>query len=340
MSAAAYGPRQLKGKEKAAILLTAMGTKVAARIFEKLSEPEIVTLATEVAEMEGVDANITAAVLQEFEELSRVQRQGSQGGISFAQAVLEETLGAKRAAEITESLRTATEMRGFNNLDKVDVSQLVNFLNREHPQTMALVMGHLDSRQAAQVLLGLPEEMRADIIMRMARLDRTTPEVIAQIERQLNAQLASSSSSVVATLVGGTSQCAEILNQVDKSSEEQILRTVNEADTELAEEIKNLMFVFDDIQRLDDRAIQRILREIETKDLGMALKACSDAVREAFMKNMSERARQGLSEDMEFMGPVRVSDVEAVQRKVLETIRRLEDEGAIVLRAQGTEVVV
>jgi flagellar motor switch protein FliG len=278
--------------------------------------------------------------MREFEELSRSERHVMHGGFEFARAVLEETLGASRASQLTEKLRTATETRGFNNLDKVDVSQLVNFLAHEHPQTIALVMAHLDTRQGAKVLLALPETIRAEVVYRIARLDKTTPEVIAQIEKQLNAQLASSSSSVVSTALGGTAQVAEVLNQVDRGTEQEILDALALSSPELAEEIKNLMFVFDDIQTLDDRALQRVLREIETKDLSMALRACQEAVKEAFFRNMSERARLALKEDMEFMGPVRLRDVQEAQRHILDAIRRLEDEGAIIVRGQGTADMV
>jgi len=332
--------RQLKGKEKAAILLTLLGTRVCAKVFEKMSENEVIMLATEVAEMDRIDPEVAADVLNEFEELNRAQRFSAQGGLEFARAVLEETLGAQRAAQVTERLRVATETRGFDNLDKVDVGQLVNFLHHEHPQTIALVMAHLDTRQSAQVLLGLPEEIRPEVALRIARLDKTTPEMIEQIERQLNAQLATTTSSVVTSAVGGAAQVAEVLNQIDKVNEEQILGVLAETNPHLAEEIKNLMFVFDDIQTLDDKAIQKILREIETKDLAVALKACSQTVKEAFFRNLSERARQGLIEDMDFMGPVRVTDVEEAQRRILDVIRRLEAEGTIIIRGQGAVELV
>jgi flagellar motor switch protein FliG len=234
----------------------------------------------------------------------------------------------------------ATETRGFDNLDKVDVGQLVNFLHHEHPQTIALVMAHLDTRQSAQVLLGLPEDVRPEVALRMARLDKTTPEMIEQIERQLNAQLATSSPSVVTSAVGGAAQVAEILNQIDKGNEEQILALLSEQHPQLAEDIKNLMFVFDDIQILDDKGIQKILREIETKDLAVALKACHQVVKDAFFRNLSERARQGLVEDMDFMGPVRVTEVEEAQRRILDVVRRLESEGTIILRGQGVVQLV
>jgi flagellar motor switch protein FliG len=305
-----------------------------------MAESEVIALATEVAEMERVDPDVAVNVLKEFEELSRAQKFMVQGGLEFARSVLEETLGAQRAAQVTERLRVATETRGFDNLDKVDVSQLVNFLHHEHPQTIALVMAHLDTRQSAQVLLGLPEAIRPEVVLRIARLDKTTPEMIEQIERQLNAQLATSSASMVASAVGGAAQVAEVLNQVDKVNEEQILGVLAETHAHLAEEIKNLMFVFDDIQTLDDKAIQKILLEIETKDLAVALKACHHVVKEAFFRNLSERARLGLIEDMDFMGPVRVTDVEDAQRRVLDAIRRLEAEGTVQIRGAGAVELV
>ena len=264
----------------------------------------------------------------------------STGGLEYAQSVLEKALGAEKAMDIINRLTTSLQVRPFDFLRKTDPSQLMNFIQNEHPQTIALIMAYLDADQAATVLGSLPPDAQADVAKRIAQMDRTSPDIIREIERVLERKL----STLVTqdfTTAGGVKAIVEVLNRVDRTTEKSIIETLEVDNPELAEEIKRLMFVFEDIVQLDDRSLQLVLREVDTKDLSLALKATPKEVADKVYKNMSKRAGDMLREEIEFMGPVKIRDVEEAQQKIVNVIRTLEDKGEIVIsRGQGDEMIV
>ena len=264
----------------------------------------------------------------------------STGGLEYAQSVLEKALGSEKAASIINRLTTSLQVRPFDFLKKTDPSQLLNFIQNEHPQTIALIMAYLDPDQAATILASLSQERQAEVARRIAMMDRTSPEILREVERVLERKL----SSLVTqdfTTAGGVKAIVEVLNRVDRTTEKTIIETLEVDNPELTEEIKRLMFVFEDIVMLDDRSLQMVLREVDTKDLSLALKATPKEVAAKVFKNMSSRAADMLREEIEYMGPVKIRDVEEAQQKIVNVIRNLEDKGEIVVsRGKGDEMIV
>lgn len=335
-------PRQqtLPPRQKAAVLLIALGPEVTARLFQHLTEEEVEQLTIEVARLGKVPHGDRNAVIAEFREMCMAQEFISEGGIEHAKGFLESAFGADKANGIINRVIQALQVLPFDFAKKADPTQLLSYLQEEHPQTIALILAHLPPKQSAAVLSGLPQEVRAEVARRMAIMDRTPPEVIREIERVLERKL----SSVVTqsfTAVGGVKSLVEVLNYVDRQTERTILEWLSENNPELADEVKKLMFVFEDITVLDDAAIQKVLREVDLKELSLALKSVSEDVQNRIFKNMSERAANMLREDMEFMGPVRLRAVEEAQQRIVGIIRRLEESGEIVIaRGGGEEIVV
>ncbi len=336
-------PRQkkgLRGREKAAILLIALGPELAAQVYKYLDETEIETLTLEIANMRKVTPEEREKVLKEAQELLMAQEFIAQGGVDYAKKLLEEALGPEKAQELLAKLTASLQVRPFDFMRRTDAQQILSFIQGEHPQTIALILSYLPPDQAAQVISGLPPAMQADVAKRIATMDRITPEVLREVERVLERKL----STVLAqdfTMAGGIDALVEIINRVDRGTERNILETLEEQDPELAEEIKKRLFVFEDIIALDDRSLQRILREVEMKDLALALKGASEELKEKFFRNMSKRAAQMLKEDMEYMGPVRVRDVEEAQQRIVNIVRQLEEAGEIVIaRGGGEELIV
>ena len=294
----------------------------------------------EIANHKQVSAEQKAQVVSEFYQMAMAKDYISTGGLEYAQSVLEKALGADKAMDIINRLTTSLQVRPFDFLRKTDPSQLMNFIQNEHPQTIALIMAYLDPDQAATVLGSLPPEQQADVAKRIAQMDRTSPDIIREVERVLERKL----STLVTqdfTTAGGVKAIVEVLNRVDRTTEKSIIETLEVDNPELAEEIKRLMFVFEDIVQLDDRSLQMVLREVDTKDLSLALKATPKEVADKVYKNMSKRAADMLREEIEFMGPVKIRDVEEAQQKVVNVIRTLEDKGEIVIsRGQGDEMIV
>ena len=331
---------QLTNTEKAAILFIALGPEYSAKLFQHLADDEIERITLEIANHKKVSQEVKAQVVSEFYQMAMASDYISSGGLEYAQNVLEKALGAEKAMEILNRLTTSLQVRPFDFLRKTDPSQLMNFINNEHPQTIALIMAYLDPDQAATVLGALSPEAQADVARRIAQMDRTSPDIIREVERVLERKL----SSLVTqdfTTAGGVKAIVEVLNRVDRTTEKSIIETLEVDNPELAEEIKRLMFVFEDIVQLDDRSLQMVLRDVETKDLSLALKATQPEVAEKVYRNMSKRAADMLREEIEFMGPVKIRDVEEAQQKVVNVIRVLEEKGDIVIsRGQGDEMIV
>jgi flagellar motor switch protein FliG len=331
---------ELTGKQKAAILLISLGPDVSASVYKHLSEDEIEKLTLEISNVRQVAAQEKEEVLEEFHQIALAQDYISQGGIAYAKEVLEKALGSEKALNIISRLTSALMVRPFDFARKADPTQLLNFIQNEHPQTIALVLSYLEPTQAGQILSALPQEMQADIARRIALMDSTSPEVINEVEQILERKL---STTVVQdyTQTGGIEAVVEVLNGVDRSTERTILDALEIQDPELAEEIKKRMFVFEDIVTLDNRAIQRVIREVDNNDLMLALKVSSDEVKEVVFRNMSTRMAETFKEEMEFMGPVRLRDVEEAQSRIVAVIRRLEETGEIVVaRGGGDDIIV
>lgn len=330
----------LDGKTKAAMLLIALGPERSAEIFKHLREEEIEELTLEIANIRTVSPEDKARVLEEFYQICLAQEYIAEGGISYAKDILEKALGAQKAIDVINKLTVSLQVRPFEFIRKADASQLLNFIQGEHPQTIALILAYLKPSQASQVLSALPQDKQCDVARRIALMDRTSPEVINEIERVLEKKLASLVNEDYTT-AGGIEAIVEILNSVDRGTEKFIIETLEIEDPELAEVIKSKMFVFEDIVTLDSRSIQRVLREVDNNQLAIALKGTSEEVQKVIFANMSKRMAEMIKEDMEFMGPVRIRDVEEAQQQIVNIIRKLEDAGEIVIsRGGGDEIIV
>ncbi|MBM7659365.1 flagellar motor switch protein FliG [Bacillus mesophilus] len=331
---------ELSGRQKAAILLISLGPDVSASIYKHLSEEEIEKLTLEISGVRKVDGSSKDEVLEEFHQIAIAQDYISQGGISYAKQVLEKALGAESAANIINRLTSSLQVKPFDFARKADPAQILNFIQNEHPQTISLVLSYLDPNQAGQILSELPQEMQADIARRIALMDSTSPEVINEVEQILERKLSATVTQDY-TQTGGVEAVVEVLNGVDRSTERTILDALEIQDPELAEEIKKRMFVFEDIVTLDSRAIQRVIRDVENADLMLSLKVASEEVKEIVFGNMSKRMADTFKEEMEFMGPVRLRDVEEAQSRIVAIIRRLEEAGEIVIaRGGGDDIIV
>jgi len=330
----------LTGKEKAAILLISLGADVAAQVFKELSGNEIDELTLEIANVRRVEQEVKDEVVEQFFQIAMAQNYISQGGIGYAKQILEKALGKNSASDIINRLTSSLQVKPFDFLRKSDPQQILNFLQHEHPQTIALVMAYLEPAQGGQILSSLSEELQAEVARRIATMDRTSPEIINEVEFILENKFSGTVSQDY-TKVGGIEAVVNVLNGVDRSTERTILDTLNVQNPKLADEIKKRMFVFEDIVGLDNRAIQRTIREADNETLLLALKTASEDVKEFIFHNMSQRRVESFKEEMEFMGPVRLRDVEEAQTKVVNIIRGLEETGDIVVgRGGGDDIVV
>ena len=331
--------QEFSGKQKAAIFLLAVGAEVAADVMKRLQEAEVDTLTYEIARLDKITPEDKEKVLQEFQELMMAQEFITKGGIDQARSILERALGTQKAIDIVNRLTSSLQVRPFDFVRRQDPSQLLNFIQNEHPQTISLILAYLDSNKAASILSALPHQIQSDIARRIAKMDRTSPEVLREVERVLERKLSTLSNEDY-TMAGGIEAVVEVINNVDRGTEKSIIEALEEEDPELAEEIKKKMFVFEDIVLLDDKAIQKTLRELDNSDLAKALKAVDTEVQDKIYRNMSKRAAALLREDMEFMGPVRLKDVEEAQQKIVNIIRKLEEEGEIVVARAGEDELV
>ncbi|MEW6523410.1 MAG: flagellar motor switch protein FliG [Bacillota bacterium] len=331
----------LSGRQKAAILLISLGPELSAEVVKHLRSEEMEQLTLEIASTRNVAKEAREKVVEEFCDLCAAQEYLDEGGIEYARAVLERAVGGSRAGEIIERLTANLQVRPFDFARKTEPAQLLNFIQDEHPQTVALITAHLDANQAAMVLASLPPDRQVDVARRVALMDRTSPDVVREVERVLERKLSSVLSQDYA-VAGGVQAVVDVLNRVDRGTEKTIMEALEVQDPELADEIKRRMFLFEDIVRLDDRAVQRVLRDVDlNRDLPLALRVCSDDVRNKIYRNMSSRAVENLRENIEFLGPVRLREVEEAQQRIVNTVRRLEEEGEIVLsRGGGDEIVV
>lgn len=331
--------KALTGREKAAIFLVSVGPEVSADIFKHLKEDEVEELTFEIARLERVDTEERDVVLMEFQELMMAQDFIVTGGVDYAREVLERALGTQKAVDIINRLTSSLQTKPFDFVRRTDPTHLINFIQSEHPQTIALILSYLDPQKGADILSNLSHEIQADVAKRIATMDRTSPEILREVERVLERKLSTLASEDY-TSAGGIDAVVAILNNADRSTERNIIEALEEDDPDLAEEIKKKMFVFEDVITIDDKSIQRVLRHVDTGDLAKALKAVDHEVQDKIYRNMSKRAAQMLKEDMEYMGPVRLKDVEEAQQKIVNIIRKLEEQGDIVLsRGQDDEIV-
>ncbi|MFC1512311.1 flagellar motor switch protein FliG [Candidatus Latescibacterota bacterium] len=334
-------PRELTNRQKAAIILIAMGKEISAQVMRHLSESEIEQLSMEIALVQNIDSKTEMAVLQEFFSMLKASEYISEGGMGFAQEVLEASLGKSRADSIVRKVQETINPTGFSLLKDVDPIHLLEFIRNEHPQTIALILSQLNPAQAAGVLGQLPEDVQTDVAMRVATMEKITPEVIHEVESVLDVHLKEVISGSLSAS-GGIKAVASILNLVDRSTEKSILTNMEMENPELTSNIKNLMFVFEDILILDDKSIQLILKEVDTKELAIALKAASDEFEEKIFKNVSERVATMIKEEMDYAGPMRLSVVEEAQQRIVEIVRRLEEEQQIIIvrGGEGGEIFV
>ncbi len=332
---------KLTSRQKAAILIVALGPEHAAQVMRHLRDEEVEQLTLELASVRQIKPEQRMEVLEEFRDLCEASGYIQQGGIQYAREVLQKALGPQKALEVIQRLTASLQVRPFEFVRKADPGQLLNFIQNEHPQTIALIVAYLDRQQAAAILSALPADRQADVVRRIAIMDRTSPEIIREVERILERKLASLVSQKV-TNAGGIQAVVDVLNHVDRSTEKTIMERLEEEDPVLAEEIRKRMFTFDDIVLLDDRSLQRVLREVDMNgDMPMALKLANDEVRQKVFKNISQRAAENLRENMEYLGPVRLRDAEEAQQRIVSIIRRLEEQGEIVISRGGeSEFVV
>ena len=317
----------INGVQKAAILLIALGPDKSANVFKHLKEDEIEQLTLEIANTRSVSPAIKDSILDEFYEVCLAQQYIAEGGITYAKDLLEKALGAERAKDVIGKLTASLQVRPFEFVRKTDASQLLNFIQDEHPQTIALILSYLSPGQASAIISALAPEKQTDVAKRIAQMDRTSPDVIKEVEKVLEQKLSSLVNQDY-TIVGGVDSIVDILNTVDRGTEKHIMESLEIEDPELADEIRKKMFVFEDILSLDDRSVQRVLREVDNNELAVAL-------------NLSKRLATMIKEDMDFMGPVRLKDVEEAQQKIVNIIRKLEDSAEIIIsRGGGDEIVV
>ncbi|MCR4643185.1 MAG: flagellar motor switch protein FliG [Lachnospiraceae bacterium] len=337
---AASNDNSLTGTQKAAILLIALGPEMSSTVFKHLKEEEIEDLTLEIANTRSISPQVKEDVINEFYEICLAQQYIAEGGIGYAKELLEKSLGADKALDVIGKLTASLQVKPFEFVRKTDATQLLSFIQDEHPQTIALILSYLSPQQSALIISALPQENQADVARRIATMDRTSPDVIQEVERVLESKLANLVNQDY-TQIGGVDQVVEILNTTDRGTEKHIMEILEIEDPELADEIRKKMFVFEDILLLDNKAIQRVLRDVDNNDLELALKGTNEEVQNAIFTNLSKRLAEMIKEDMEFMGPVRMKDVEDAQQKIVNVIRKLEDSGEIIIsRGGGDEVIV
>lgn len=338
--AASGKAEEINGLQKAAILMIALGPERSASIFKHLKEDEVEELTLEIANTRSITPQLKESVVNEFYQVCLAQQYIAEGGINYAKELLEKSFGSEKAMDVIGKLTASLQVKPFEFVRKADATQLLNFIQDEHPQTIALILSYLAPGQAAIIVSALPPDRQADVTKRIAVMDRTSPDVIKEVEKVLESKLSSLVNQDY-TIIGGVDAVVEILNTVDRGTEKHIMETLEIEEPELADEIRKKMFVFEDILLLDDRAIQRVLRDVDNSDLAIALKGSNEEVQNAIFNNLSKRLAVMIKEDMEFMGPVRMKDVEEAQQKIVNIIRKLEDAAEIVIsRGGGDEIIV
>ena len=326
--------RTVSGVRKAAILLLALDQDSAAAMLKTLPGRSVEEITRELASLENVPQKLRDAVLQEFYDLAVAQAWARDGGLDYARALLTKSLDPKEADRILSQIRTQVRKTPFSFLQKAESQNLLTFIQDEHPQTIALIVSHLPHHKASEILAGLPAPKQIEVVKRVANMEQTNPEVISEVEKGLEARLANMLTQNFEK-IGGIDTVAEMLNLVDRTTEKSIMEGLEAEDPDLVEEIRRLMFVFEDILLVNDKGIQAVLKEVDNDELALALKTASEELKEKIFRNMSERASTLIREDMEFMGPVRVSDVEGAQQRIVDIVRRLEDAGEIIISGRG-----
>lgn len=333
-------PSQLSGLRKAAILMVQLGKEHSAQIMRSMRDAEVEALTAEIARLEHVDVDTLDDVLEEFQQIAKARKYYVQGGVSFAEEILIATMGEDKAKEVMARLSASLVEMPFEFLRQVDARLILSYLQDEHPQTITLVLAHMDAEQAAIILSGLPGEVQAEVAHRLAIMDRTSPEIVKQVESHLERRLSNLVQVNDSTQVGGLKPLVDIINQSDRTTERMILEGLEKRDVELAEQVRAQMFMFEDVVALDDRAVQVVLRKVDSKDLAVALKGVRDDVREKITRNMSERAALSLADEISILGPVRLKQVEEAQAVVIRQIRTLEEAGEIIVSRGGVDEFV
>lgn len=331
----------LSGLTKAAILLISLGTELSAAILKRLQESDVERLTMAILNTQNITSEARTHVLKEAFNAAQIAKLPESGGLTYVRALLERAMGRQKAEEFIERLRMERRDGLFSFLSDADAVQIANFLKDEHPQTIALVLSHLRPAQSAKILANLDPALQTDVCVRIAVMDRTSPEVLRRVDQGLQKKLATVLlRAESASTAGGVEFLAKVLNQVDRSTEKQIMDSLAEVDPQLHDQVQAKLFVFEDLRLLDDRSVQRVLQEVNQKDLLMALRGASDEIRQIIFRNLSKRAAQLLMEDLAVMGPVRLRTVEEAQQRIVSVVRRLEEAEEIVVARGGQEDVL
>ncbi len=337
--AAITDSKTLTGPQKTAVLLLSLGDSFAAEVFKRMERQEVATVSKAIMEMEAVDKRVVEDVLREYHHAMITGQEMIRGGQDTLKRLLTNNLDSETSKYVSDMLSLDAGPTPFRELDNVSPRVLAQILRNEHPQTLALIVGHMKTDQGAALLSALPAGVRCEVLIRLARLEAVPEDMLMAVDRVLQSQLIAMGGKE-GKKVGGVQAVAEILNAVDRATEEEVLSEIEEQSAQMAEEIRNLMFVFEDVKTLDDRAMREILKEISNEDLTMALRGAPQELQDMFFRNMSERAATMIREDLEIMGPTRLSDVEAAQQNVVKAVRRLEAEGRIMISRGGSDVFV
>jgi flagellar motor switch protein FliG len=327
---------EITGVRKTAILLLSLSQEQAAEILKRLPPEAVEEVSREIASIKEVGADSRQVVFGEFYNLALANSYLNEGGLEYAKALIRKSMGDDDANRVIKQVTQQVQTTPFSFLQKAESENLLTFIQDEHPQTIALILAHLPSQKASEILVGLPSQKQIEVVKRVANMEQTNPEVIKEVERGLEHRLSDIVSQTFEK-AGGVDTVAEILNLADRSTEKGIMEGLEAEDPDLVEQIRRLMFVFEDILLVNDKGIQSVLKEVDNEELALALKTASDDLKQKIFKNMSERAAQLIQEDMQYMGPVRVSDVESAQQKIVDVVRRLEDAGEIIIAGRGGE---
>lgn len=325
---------ELSGLKKAAILLLALDEDAATMLLKQMEARSVENVTREVAGMGNIGQETRDNVISEFYDMALAQRWASEGGLDYAKILLMQSMNPGDADKILQQISTQVRKTPFSFLQKAESSNLLTFIQDEHPQTIALIISHLPFYKASEILAGLAGPKQLEVVKRVANMDQTNPEVIHEVEAGLEARLSNMLGQTFEQ-IGGVETVAEMLNLVDRSTEKSIMEGLESDDPDLVEQIRRLMFVFEDINLVDDKGIQSVLKEVDNEELALALKTASEDLKDKIFTNMSERAATLIQEDMEYMGPVRVSDVESAQQRIVDIVRRLEDSGDIIISGRG-----
>jgi len=330
---------KLTPAQKAAAVIISLGAETASNVYRYLREEEVEQLTLEISRLEQLSSEETDDILTSFYQICLTQKVITEGGVEYAKAVLEKAFGVQTAASLLERVTKTLKSKAFDFLRKADSKNLMAMIQNEHPQTIALILSYARADQASAVLSELPKDKRIDVVERIAKMDRTSPEVVKIIERHLEYKM-SSIMSIDFMEIGGINYVADVMNHIDRSNEKFIFDELNKRDAKLSDEIRKRMFVFEDIVLLDDMAIQRFLRDVNSKDLVFALKGANQDVTNIIFRNMSKRMVETVQSDLEFAHNVRLRDVEEAQQRIVGTIRRLEEEGELVISKGGKDDII